>query len=84
MIDPTSLINYKFANFSDEDLRALSKKIEEESSRRRQEERNLLISNFKLSLHALHEANIRVIVERSCPDCGADVTVGLYDNFYFD
>ena len=82
MIDPNSLINYKFANFSDEDLRALSDKIEKEIKHRRANELKKLVENFKATFLALHSAGIEVHVS-DCDD-EIDFRIHSWDDFYFN
>lgn len=77
-------IDFYLENAEIQALKEIQVQIEKELARRRQEERNLLISNFKSALRALHEAHIDVYVEGGCRNCADDVTLPLTDNFYFD
>ena len=81
MIDPNSLIKYKFSNFSNEDLRALSAKIEEEIEHRRLNEVNKLVQNFKSAFLALQDAEIDVHVVNG--DDEIDFGIHSWDDFYF-
>lgn len=70
------------SNFSNEDLRALSEKIEKEIKHRKSAERKKLIENFKSAFLALHSAGVDVRVVNG--DDEIDFCVHSWDDFYFN
>ena len=70
------------SNFSNEDLCALSEKIEKEIKHRKSAERKELIEHFKSAFLALHSAGVDVRVVDG--DDEIDFCVHSWDDFYFN